>query len=240
MGLLGREDVHPGGAAASEALLDALGEPAPGARIVDLGAGAGGTSKRLVQRGWDVIAVEPDADLRGVLLSLGLDGRDGRAESLDEVVGERAVDAVIAESVLYMTDLERAFAAVRRSLAPGGRLALVDMLWVPGVSPEVAAAAHDRSVSHFGIAVASRRNLAWADWRRLLDEAGFDVEFERRVGNGAQGHASRVHLRRALPALLRRPSLVRDALRTAWRTRTGPRVATADVETWMCIARVRG
>lgn len=240
MGLLGREDVHPGGAAASEALLDALGEPAAGARIVDLGAGAGGTTKRLVRRGWEVIAVEPDADLRGVLLAQGLDGRDGRAESLDAVVGERAVDAVIAESVLYLTDLERAFAGVRRALVPGGRLAFVDMVWVPGVTAAAAAAANDRAVARFAIGVATPRNLTWTDWTRLLDEAGFDVVFERRLGNGAQGHASRVHVRTALPALLRRPSLARDALRTAWRTRTDPRVPARDAETWMCIARVRG
>ena len=240
MGLLGREDVHPGGAAASQELVERLGVPPRGARIVDLGAGAGGTSKRLVQRGWSVVSVEPDADLRGVLRAQRLDGRDGRAESLDDVVGKHAVDAVIAESVLYLTDLERAFAGIRRALVPGGTLAFVDLVWVPGTSPESAAAANDRAEARFAIGIATRRNLTWTDWKRLLDDAGFDVVFEHRLGFGTQGHASRPHLRRALPAVLRRPSLVGEALRTAWRTRVDPRLSPDDAETWMCIARVRG
>ncbi len=240
MGLLGREDVHPGGAAASDALVLHLGEPGPGAQVVDLGAGAGGTSKRLLRRGWTVIAVEPDVELRGVLRAQGLDGRDGRAEELDRVVGTHAVDAVIAESVLYMTDLGRAFAAIRRALRPGGLLAFVDLVWVPGISARAAVEANDRAVERYGIGIATPRNLAWSDWTRLLDEAGFDVVFEQRLGFGTQGHASRIHLRKALPALLRRPSLARDVLRTAWRTRTDPRLASTDAETWMCVARSRG
>lgn len=238
MGLLGREDVHPGGAAASDALVDRLGDP-PG-RVVDLGAGAGGTTKRLVRKGFSVISVEPDAELRGVLVDQGLDGRDGRAEELDRVVGTHAVDAVIAESVLYLTDLERAFAAIHRALVPGGRLAFVDLVWVPGTSAEAAEKANDRAVDRFAIGIATRRNLTWRDWTRRLDEAGFDVVFERRLGFGTQGHASRVHLRRALPAVVRDPSLAWDAWRTAWRTRTDPRLRPADAETWMCIARSRG
>src|SRR5262249_53597192 len=61
--LLGIGDLHPGRAAATEFLLRELDKAAP-RRVLEVGAGVGFTTQRLLERGWQVTAIEPNPVMR--------------------------------------------------------------------------------------------------------------------------------------------------------------------------------
>ncbi|MFG1842062.1 class I SAM-dependent methyltransferase [Micromonospora sp. NPDC049175] len=107
---------------AQEAVRWAL-EPAPGPRVLDLGAGTGKLSATLVERGADVVAVEPDpamlTELRRALPAVR--ALPGSAESIP--LPDASVDAVLAGNALHWFDLAVAGAEIARVLAPGGILA---------------------------------------------------------------------------------------------------------------------
>ncbi|MGC4809734.1 class I SAM-dependent methyltransferase [Micromonospora sp. DT228] len=98
-------------------------EPAPGPRVLDLGAGTGKLSATLVERGTDVVAVEPDpamlTELRRALPTVR--ALPGSAESIP--LPDASVDAVLAGNALHWFDLAVAGAEIARVLAPGGILA---------------------------------------------------------------------------------------------------------------------
>jgi SAM-dependent methyltransferase len=98
---------------------------APSARVVDLGAGTGIMTRLLLAEGHDVIAVEPDAQMRQVLgeTSPGVDIRAGSAESIP--VGDAEVDAVVAAQAYHWFDPERAHAEIGRVIRPGGVFAAI-------------------------------------------------------------------------------------------------------------------
>jgi SAM-dependent methyltransferase len=179
MALLGIGDLHPGGSATTEFLLRELDRAAP-RRVLEIGAGIGVTTQRLLERGWRVTAVEPNPVLRGVLEKRSAARvYAGTFETFDDA---EPYDAVIAESVLYRLNLEQAFGQVRRLLRPGGLLALVDMVWTEAASPEATAALVARSERAFGIPIASADRLTWAGWRHALAAAGFTEVAAQPVG----------------------------------------------------------
>ena len=100
-------------------------EPAPGRRVLDLGAGTGKLTATLVALGVEVVAVEPDpamlAELRGAL-------------------PDASVDAVLAGNAMHWFDMDVAGPEIARVLAPGGVLAglwnLMDdqVDWVAGLA----------------------------------------------------------------------------------------------------------
>ncbi len=174
MAALGRGDQHPGGAAASELLSTWIDPWLPGS-LVELGAGIGANAARLRTRGWTVTAVEPNPRLRRQGASRGLRVLDCSAESLAGIVRPGSVDVVVAESVLALTDLPRALASVATVLRPGGALAFCDLVWTEHADPARVREVHDDSLARFGIPVATRERLTWADWNHVLSLAGFDV-----------------------------------------------------------------
>jgi SAM-dependent methyltransferase len=98
----------------------------PGARdVLDLGAGTGKLTTRLVERGLDVVAVDPLAEMLELLSSALPDTPAllGTAEQIP--LPDNSVDAVLVAQAWHWFDPERAVAEVARVLRPGGRLGLV-------------------------------------------------------------------------------------------------------------------
>jgi trans-aconitate methyltransferase len=93
--------------------------PRPGDRILDLGCGDGALSKRLVDLGCEVVAVDSSAPQIEAARKLGLDAHVMSAETLpfnDEF------DAVFSNAVLHwIKSADLMIAGVYRSLKPGGR-----------------------------------------------------------------------------------------------------------------------
>jgi SAM-dependent methyltransferase len=99
--------------------------PARCDRAIDLGAGTGLFSRAVAARGIEVLAVEPDARMRGVLRdrSPGVHVVGGVAERIPVRAGW--ADAVCASSAWHWMDPERALPEIARVLRPGGRFGLV-------------------------------------------------------------------------------------------------------------------
>ncbi|WP_248965019.1 class I SAM-dependent methyltransferase [Sphaerisporangium perillae] len=98
-------------------------EPAPGLRVLDLGAGTGKLTATLVAVGADVTAVEPDpamlTELRRALPEVR--ALPGSAEAIP--LPDASVDAVLAGNAMHWFDMAVAGPEIARVLAPGGILA---------------------------------------------------------------------------------------------------------------------
>ena len=98
-------------------------EPAPGTRVLDLGAGTGKLTATLVALGAEVIAVEPDpamlTELRRALPAVR--ALPGSAEAIP--LPDASVDAVLAGHALHWFDMAVAGPEIARVLVPGGILA---------------------------------------------------------------------------------------------------------------------
>ncbi|MFG1939239.1 class I SAM-dependent methyltransferase [Micromonospora tulbaghiae] len=115
-------------------------EPAPGARVLDLGAGTGKLTATLAEVSDDVTAVEPDpamlAELRRTLPDVR--ALSGSAEAIP--VPDASVDAVVAGNAMHWFDMAVAGPEIARVLSPGGVLAglwnVVDdrVDWVAGLA----------------------------------------------------------------------------------------------------------
>jgi SAM-dependent methyltransferase len=94
-------------------------------RVLDLGAGTGALTRDLVARGLDVVAVEPDPNMRAVL-EARVPRADVRAGSAEELpVDDGDIDAVIGAQMWHWVDLGRATAEVARVLRHGGTFGLL-------------------------------------------------------------------------------------------------------------------
>ncbi|HUO40647.1 MAG TPA: class I SAM-dependent methyltransferase [Mycobacterium sp.] len=97
-----------------------------GARdVLDLGAGTGKLTARLVERGLAVIAVDPIAEMLEVLSS-SLSDTPALLGTAEEIpLPDNSVDAVLVAQAWHWFEPARAVAEVARVLRPGGRLGLV-------------------------------------------------------------------------------------------------------------------
>jgi SAM-dependent methyltransferase len=115
-------------------------EPAPGPRVLDLGAGTGKLTATLIALGADVVAVEPDpAMLTELRRSLpAVSAQAGSAEAIP--LPDASVDAVLAGNAMHWFDMAVAGPEIARVLAPGGILAglwnVIDdqVEWVAGLA----------------------------------------------------------------------------------------------------------
>ncbi|OLP01658.1 SAM-dependent methyltransferase [Mycolicibacterium porcinum] len=93
--------------------------------VLDLGAGTGKLTTRLVERGLDVIAVDPIPEMLE-LLSNSLPETPALLGTAEEIpLADNSVDAVLVAQAWHWFDPERAVKEVSRVLRPGGRLGLV-------------------------------------------------------------------------------------------------------------------
>jgi len=111
--------LHPGGRGATAALLDRA-NVAAGTRLLDVGCGPGGALGMARDRGATAVGLDrnPGDASRGV-----------RGDMTAIPVRTASVDVVLAECVLCLApSLADALAETNRVLAPGGRLALSDVV----------------------------------------------------------------------------------------------------------------
>lgn len=98
-------------------------DPAPGRRVLDLGAGTGKLTAALSASGADVVAVEPDpamlTELRRALPTVK--ALPGSAEAIP--LPDASVDAVLAGNALHWFDMAVAGPEMARVLTAGGILA---------------------------------------------------------------------------------------------------------------------
>jgi SAM-dependent methyltransferase len=99
--------------------------PEGASRVLDLGAGTGKLTRQLLDRGLDVIAVEPSEGMREQL-ARAVPGAAVRAGSAEEIpLPDHSVDAVLVAQAWHWVDRSRAVPEVARVLVPGGQLGLV-------------------------------------------------------------------------------------------------------------------
>jgi SAM-dependent methyltransferase len=93
--------------------------------VLDLGAGTGKLTSRLVERDLNVVAVDPITELLDVLRTTLPDTPAllGTAEQIP--LPDKSVDAVLVAQAWHWFDPQRAVAEVARVLRPGGRLGLL-------------------------------------------------------------------------------------------------------------------
>jgi S-adenosylmethionine-dependent methyltransferase len=152
----------------------------PSARVLDVGAGQGTQSIRLARAGHQVLAVEPDADMRGVFLATlaaepaevqdRVTLREGAVGGLARVTGGEVYDVVLLLGVLmYLPASEPVIAELAAYVAPGGLLALAtrtatSALWRPAARQDWQAAL--AAFGEYDLAQAQQRDM------RYLNEIG--------------------------------------------------------------------
>jgi SAM-dependent methyltransferase len=94
-------------------------------RVLDLGAGTGQVTRRLLERELDVVAVEPDERMRELLAVRcpGATAVAGAAEAIPLPAAD--VDAVLVGAAWHWFDAAAATAEIARVLRPGGRLGVL-------------------------------------------------------------------------------------------------------------------
>jgi SAM-dependent methyltransferase len=99
--------------------------PVGAQRVVDVGAGTGALSRLLVGRAPDLVAVEPDARMRQILVRKVPEATvlEGRGERLP--LPDGSVDAVVVSSAWHWMDVDATVAEVARVLRPDGVLGVV-------------------------------------------------------------------------------------------------------------------
>jgi S-adenosylmethionine-dependent methyltransferase len=159
----------------------------PKERVLDVGAGQGTQSIRLARAGHQVLAVEPDPDMRAAFLA-ALDAepaevrdrvtlREGSVGCLGAVTGGEVYDAVLLLGVLmYLRASEPIIAELAAQVAPGGFLALAtrtttSALWRPAARQDWQAAL--AAFDELDLALAEGRDL------RYLNEIGAPARADR-------------------------------------------------------------
>jgi SAM-dependent methyltransferase len=99
--------------------------PGGARKVLDLGAGTGQLTRRLIARGLDVVAVEPSEGMREQFTQAlpNVSALAGSAERIP--LTDNAVDAVLVAQAWHWVDVERAVPEVARVLSQGGRLGLI-------------------------------------------------------------------------------------------------------------------
>ena len=97
----------------------------PAVRVCDLAAGTGKLTRRLVELGADVVAVEPVEGMRGQLAAAvpGVEAVEGTAEEIP--LPDASVDAVTVAQAFHWFDAPVALAEIARVLRPQGSLVLL-------------------------------------------------------------------------------------------------------------------
>lgn len=166
---VGASSAHPGGFAATLRFLAAVGVP-PEARVLECGCGTGRTACHLARQGGRVTAVDRNpvmlekarrrAEAEGVAVAWV------PGDVLDLPFEDASFDLVVAESVTVFNPLPAVLAEYRRVLAPGGRVADLEMAAHPELSPQ----ARSELERFYGAPQVPTPD----GWREAYRRAGFD------------------------------------------------------------------
>jgi A/G-specific adenine glycosylase len=126
---------------------------AAGVQVLDLAAGTGKLTRRLIELGASVIAIEPVRGMRRELQQAvaGVEVLDGTAESIP--LADASVDVVTVAQAFHWFDAPLALAEIARVLRPGGGLAILwnerdeSTPWVAEMSRIIRW--HERTVSRY-------------------------------------------------------------------------------------------
>lgn len=160
-------------AAAVEAIVARLA-PDAGQRILELGAGTGKLTWALLERGVDLVAVEPTDAMREHLRSqvpaehaARFEVLDGRAEAIP--LEDRSVAGVVAAQAFHWFDATAALRETHRVLHPEGWFAVVHNRRDLTSPPQIAI---DDLLRPHRAGVPSWADVSWSD--ALLAPAGFE------------------------------------------------------------------
>jgi len=148
--------------------------PKNGERILDLGCGDGVLTRKLVELGCEVVAVDASAPQIEAAKALGLDTRVMNAEALEF---DHEFDAVFSNAVLHwIKRADPVIAGVYRALKPGGRFVaeLGGFGCVDKIRTALVAALNRRGLD-------GESRVPWYfptpdDYRARLERAGFRVD----------------------------------------------------------------
>jgi SAM-dependent methyltransferase len=147
------------------------------APILDVGCGMGGLVKMMLERGWNPVALSPDAhQIEAVQRDFpGVEAIEARFEDMkvDEHRG-RYGTIITSESVNYL-DLDTAIPHIETLLQPGGR-------WV--------------ACDYFGIGDAKKRARAerWESFQKRIAESNFKITHEENITPHVMPTMRYVHL----------------------------------------------
>ena len=114
-------------------LIDALMTASP-RRVLDVGCGTGKAARLLLERGCDVIGVEPDPSMAAIARSHGITVEEATFESWE--ANGRVFDLIVSGQAWHWVDPERGAAKAGSLLRPGGHLGV---FWNRGRPDELAA-----------------------------------------------------------------------------------------------------
>ncbi|QKZ03974.1 class I SAM-dependent methyltransferase [Pseudomonas eucalypticola] len=161
-----------------------------GSTVLDLGAGTGKFTARLLATGARVVAVEPVPAMREKLHATygHVQALDGRADAIP--LPDASLDAVVCAQSFHWFATPEAVAEIRRVLKPGGRLGLVWNLrdnsvpWVARLDALVNQYEGDTPRYYSGA------------WRQVFPAPGFSALQHAHFGNGHTGSPDAVILDR--------------------------------------------
>ena len=146
--------------------------------VLDLAAGTGNLTRALRERFAQVVAVEPDADMRAQFQGEVL---AGSAEAIP--LGDGAVDAVFVGEAFHWFDYERALAEIRRVARSG--LAIFNRMWGIKEQPDLLPQPFQDDLNAVWQSFhGSRMHGDFDDWRDILPMDGHErfVEMVRISG----------------------------------------------------------
>ena len=181
----------------------------PGQTLIDLAAGTGKLTVRLLDTGARVIAVEPSEGMLAVLRERapGAEALAGTAEAIP--LGDASADLVLVAQAFHWFANDEALAEIHRVLRPGGTLGLV---WNRRDLNDPAHAALERAVDPWKGDTPRHRA---GDWRAVIDASPlFELRASEELPNdhelppgGLVERAESISFMAALPEETRRRAL---------------------------------